>query len=766
MSEVHLNPTDSPHLPAAEPDRQATVAASSQTSFLESFLNSFFQEKNIKWMLVMGAAIVFGSSLMLVTRQWSVWSIEWKFLTILGYTAAIFAAAEVSRKRLGLTATYKALHSLTLLLLPVCFLALQWLTANSATQTWNLLKFCGLLLPASAFLWFASSRILDHLLRGRQTTFLISYCVLCLAGAMPAFRLPLVDATATVAEIAQTAIVAKSIAIQAFAFLAICWAIFTAGVIKVNRHTFWLAEEHRLPRIFGFLPIAILGLQFVVLIGTKAITAICIEWIGFGCVMVAATILMTTRTIANVFRQRTGDLVRPLPWNIIVPLFAGLILTTLGLTLSFHNFHFINTQSYAVIPTAIVAAALMAMAARDTRHRGFVWATTICIAIAYQCSPALFADVVQSLKDSTAAAINQTRVPFSLYGITYLPLLAVFAAASRYFARRGTLEFSKPLKHFVTLMGLLLFCIAVTNWTSLLFVSLANVIAFLGFAVAFRDRRYVIPALFGIVLATTAAIPAFNSIQGITGHQAATAMAWVPTLLAGLAALLTATPLPDRILNTIPSGEGSLMRHRDSETNVLTQRSLLLQMADGSDRGLSQLIGCFLACVTAAHWIGQSLWVQFALTDATLLQYVFLMTAFALYTLRNPFYLTGLCFWGMAGFAGVRWSAGEGFSAADICNTASYVTATASLLGYLLLKWTGQISRSTSLMNLRQQLGFDADNSSVIDSSERTTASWMRRTSAAVATPTAPSTSMRPTPLRRQSGSTLTASCKTPRNAG
>lgn len=732
MSEAHINPADSPHQPTEHRDSQPTVASPAHASFLETFLNSFFQEKNIKWMLVIGAAIVFGSSLMLVTKQWSQWSIELKFLSILGYTAAIFIAGEVSRKRLGLTSTYKVLHSLTLLLLPVCFLALQWLTSNSGTQAWNLVKFCGLLLPAGAFLWFASSRILDHLLRGRQTTFLISYCLLCLAGAMPVFLLPIADPTAPAAELAELSVAARNVAIQAFAFMAICWAVFTAGVMKVNRHTYWLAEEHQLPRIFGFLPIAMLGLQFVVLIGTKAITAIPTEWIGFGCVMVAATILMTTRTIANVFKQRTGNLVHPLPWNIIVPLFAGLVLTALGLTLSFQNFHFVNTESYAVIPTAIVAAVLMGLAAQDTRHRGFAWASIACIAIAYQCCPTLFADLVQSLKDSTAAAINQKRVPFSLYGITYLPLLATFAAASRYFAKRDTPEFSKPLKHFVTLTALALFSIALTNWTSLLFVSIANVAAFLGFAVAFRDRRYVVPALLGIVLATASAVPAFHSIQGTTAQQAAAAMAWVPTLLAGLAALLTATRLPDRILNTIPISNGSLVRHRDSKTNTLTERSLLLQMTDGSDRGLSQLFGCGLAGITAAHWIVQALWDEFALTDPTLLQYAFLMAAFVLYTLRNPRYLSGLCFWGMAGFAAVRWSVGQGFSAADILNTASYVTAAASILGYLLLKWSGQISGSTSLMNLRQQLGFTAGNTSKIHSPAPNTDGWMRQVQAFV----------------------------------
>jgi hypothetical protein len=35
----------------------------------EWFLESFFQERNIKWMLALGVMIVFGSSLMLVTTS-------------------------------------------------------------------------------------------------------------------------------------------------------------------------------------------------------------------------------------------------------------------------------------------------------------------------------------------------------------------------------------------------------------------------------------------------------------------------------------------------------------------------------------------------------------------------------------------------------------------------------------------------------------------------------------------------------------------------
>ena len=104
-------------------------------SALEYFIASFFQQKNIRWMLVIGAAIVFGSSLMLVTREWSHWPAAAQYMTILAYTAAIFGFAEVSRRRLGLVTTAKVMHFLTLLLLPICFLSLSWLTSHSI-RTW------------------------------------------------------------------------------------------------------------------------------------------------------------------------------------------------------------------------------------------------------------------------------------------------------------------------------------------------------------------------------------------------------------------------------------------------------------------------------------------------------------------------------------------------------------------------------------------------------------------------------------------------------
>ncbi|MCP4171474.1 MAG: hypothetical protein GY758_11945, partial [Fuerstiella sp.] len=658
MSETHLNSlepsrwsTDKGRTPAPTLTEQPAPQ-----SFPERFLNSFFQEKNIKWMLVVGAAIVFCSSLMLVTKNWPSWPSELKYLTILAYTVATFLAAEVCRKRLHLTATYKVLHLLTLLLLPICFYSLTWLSPGTAAMAM-------LVVSATVFLWQASSRILDHLLRGRQTTFLISFQLLCMAGALPQLSGP----------------------VSAFAFMMICWLVFTCGVVKVNRHTFWLAEEHQMPRVFGFLPIAMLGLQFVILVGIKAITSIPVQWTGLGCVMVAATVLMTARTVADVFRQRTGDLVRPLPWHIVVPMFCGLVLTALGLMISFSGFSYIGTTTYAVIPTAAMAAGLMWTAARDTKHAGFVWGSLLCAMIAYQCSPTLFANIVQQLKVGAAGAINEQRLPLAFYGLTYLPLLTAVAAGSRWFERRSEFVFSRPMKHFVTVITGLLSCAAFTHPKALFLVSLVSVASFIGYAILFGDRRYVVPALGALVLATGSAIPALNGMR-ITSVSSD----YTVVLLSGLAVALTLAKVCDNLLNRIPIAASSVVWNHRPTKGEATQQSVLLQRRDGSERGLGQLTGCLLAAVMSVQWLGHALshfWTP--MDEAQLLQYVLLMSAFVLYTLRNPHYLTGLSIWLLLGFVAVRTAVGQNITQEILITGTSFVTVGMSIAGYLLLKCGG-----------------------------------------------------------------------------
>jgi len=483
-------PPSAPSITTAPPKNPASLPNPMvRKSGFERLLDAFLQESSIRWMLVIGAAIISASSLMLVTRQWTTWSVPLKYLTILSYTAATYAVAEYCGRRLRLDATSQVLRSLTLVLIPIGFLSLSWLTMESLSASDSAFSLI-LLIPATGFMVFAADRIFSHWLHGRQSTFLASYVLLCLAGILPVIETPWL----------------------AVLFASGFWFVMTLGVVKVNRHVFWLTEEYRRPRVFGFLPIAMLASLFIVLTVTKTVGALPIHWLGLVTVMMAATVLMTTKTIADVFRTRTGDLVHPLPWSIGAPLLVGLLLTAIGVLLSFHGFHFSGISTRAVVPTTLVAAVLILTLGRDTRHRGFIWAGLILIALAYQSCPNLMGELIQAMKAGAASAIQEKRLPVAFYGLTYAPLLVGFAIASGVLGARDRAEFQLPLKQFVTVVSVFLSVLSLTNLKAACLVGVISSVGFVFNSGVFRDRRFIIAAIGSALVATATVVPFANSM--------------------------------------------------------------------------------------------------------------------------------------------------------------------------------------------------------------------------------------------------------------
>ena len=293
------------------------------------FCDAFLREENIKWMLGLGVLVLLGSSLRLVTTHWSDYTPVWKYLILLAYSAVVYGAGEFSYFRLGLRRTGTVLMALTVLLVPITFLALHWIRPEEGLSLGTFGRHAGLaaLMGVNLVLsGIAAHRIFSHFLRGSQFTFLASYLTLCVAGAVVP-GLP--EAWSPVVALA-------------------LWAVFTAGTVKVNRHVFWLTEEHRLPRICGFFPIALLGGQFLAVFAIGLAPQIPLQWFGLACVLVALPVLLTADAVARVFQQRTGDLVRPLPWSIIGPLVLGTGLCCAGFVLAATGW----PRPYAMVPTA------------------------------------------------------------------------------------------------------------------------------------------------------------------------------------------------------------------------------------------------------------------------------------------------------------------------------------------------------------------------------------------------------------------------------
>ncbi|MCA9050615.1 MAG: hypothetical protein KDA89_17880, partial [Planctomycetaceae bacterium] len=198
--------------------------------------------------------------------------------------------------------------------------------------------------------------------------------------------------------------------------------------------------------------------------------------------------------------------------------------------------------------------------------------------------------------------------------------------------------------------------------------------------------------------------------------------AHIPVLMAGLALLMSAVTLPDRLINgiprpgslrtdadrihnrtpapTLPATSAALFRHRDAETGVLTENSLLLQRRDGTDRNLVQTAGGLAAMASAVHWLTDALqsfseWP----TAASAQQFGFLLAALVLFTFRNPNYAGGFWLWTLTGFAAVRTAVGTGCSAETILEWSACLAAGISIMTAVILRTTGLRTREQTASN-------------------------------------------------------------------
>ncbi len=492
---------------------------------LVRFFDSFLQEKNIKWVLASGLLILLGSSLMMVTKGWSGFDPTIKFMVIMGYTAALFTAGQWSYHQLALRKTGTVLMALTVLMIPATFVGWHWLWSSvDATATQGiaivLLGLNGLLAA------FASQRIFAHLLRGNQTTFVLSFLLLSFsAAAAPAVR-----------ELA-----------PCWSWLSsfVLWSVFAVGVIKVNRHVFWLTEEHRQPRIFGFFPIVLLGMQFLLVFTTNFVQTIPTDWLGLALVLVAIPVLGTADRVARVFQERTGNLVRPIPWPIMLPLCVGLILCAAGLGLAASGMA--GGVPYPLVPTAALVAILMGVAAHRADRPPFVWAMLACVVIAYNFSPVFFQELARAAIKQGAQAVNEARLPYAFYGLTYLPLILTVLAAATWTRVRGHRLFARPLRQFVAGLSVLLLAVAFGHLKALFPVSLLMTSLFAAMAVLLDDRRLALPGLAAFLIATGSAVPFAEHSWGIDVPAS-----WDFALpLLGATLQLGAAPWLDRRIRTL-----------------------------------------------------------------------------------------------------------------------------------------------------------------------------------------------------------------------
>lgn len=519
-------------------------AAPDSSPPLPSFLERFLEERSIKWMLGLGMLVLLGSSLKFVTAHWETYSPFWKYLVLIAYTAVMYGSAELGLHRLMLKRTGTGLLALTLSLLPLTFLALRWVAPGLPDGISGMLHDIGLgslLVVNLAFTALASRRILRTLLRRVPVTYWLAYLVLCVSGTLaPAIPTALAPVAA-----------------------AVLWAVFTAGVVKVNRHVFWLAEEEQWPRIFSFFPTVLLAAQFLTVFVLNFATDMAMPWWGFGLAWVAVPVLLTADAAARVFQQRTGAIVFPWPSQIMVPLVLGLMTCLAAVALAMTDM----PRPIALAPTAALCAVCFGTVARRTNHRVFAWAMLLCLLTGYQFTPVYFQTVARQVVQTSAEMVGERRLPYAFYAITYAPFILGLAIAGQ---RMKSSLFAAPCRQLAMVLATVML---VASWT---------------------DPKAIFIA--GAVLSVLWTILRFTG--GNTFCQWGIGVSWLSTAF-GLEAFLADIchmSLPtdfSAIVMTVAAGTLSLLHY------VLPTRDRVIKSI-----GVFEVLGTSTLCILLAGWIG------------------------------------------------------------------------------------------------------------------------------------------------------------------
>lgn len=464
---------------------------------LEQFLQAFLQERNIKWMLLVGAAIVVVCSLKLVAQQWDNWHLSVKFFSILAYVAAIFGFAEASERMLGLRATSTTLRGVTLFLIPISFLSIGWL---SSQQSISLLAwFATVALGVAVASWIADS-ILKQLLSGRQPTYQICFMLLCVIGGIP-----------------------DSYAIPGVVIASTTWLLGTLGIIKINRHIYWLEQQYRSTLAHRFFPVALMGLQMLLLFSAKLQWIESKPWLGLAIVLCAIPLAVTTKSLLKVYRSRTGGLLATWPASAAVSLVICLLMATTGVILASNLLVELGPNLMLLVPSCFLAAGIFGWAAFESKQPVFTAIGLVLILIGYVVSPAWFSDFARGVANTAAVGLNESKLPIAFYGLTCMPLMLGWSFAARWLVAKSSKPiqgdwsfFYRPLIWGANLLAIALLLISVSNTKAMFLIPVIYVVFYTAQALLWNDRRYMAGVLFSASVAVYSFIPFAKAMFGST----------------------------------------------------------------------------------------------------------------------------------------------------------------------------------------------------------------------------------------------------------
>lgn len=150
---------------------------------LGQWMSGFMEERNIRWGELMGGLLIVGGSIMLVVSLWSTLQERipyFQFVLFVGMNAALLGAGLYTHHRWKLRATSEGLLVISLLLVPLNFLAIAALTR----ERWSGLELAAEALSLAALGWLAAWAGDLVANRGRLLALALCGCSACIL-AMP-----------------------------------------------------------------------------------------------------------------------------------------------------------------------------------------------------------------------------------------------------------------------------------------------------------------------------------------------------------------------------------------------------------------------------------------------------------------------------------------------------------------------------------------------------------------------------------------------------
>ena len=127
--------------------------------------------------------------------------------------------------------------------------------------------------------------------------------------------------------------------------------------------------------------------------------------------------------------------------------------------------------------------------------------------LTYNFSPVFFQELARAAIEQGAHAINESKLPYAFYGLTYLPLIVGTLVAAAWTKWRGNELFSQPLRQFVIGISSLLLIVAFGHVKALCPVAVLMTAMFAIMTTVLGDRRLSVLSLTAFLVAAAGAVP-------------------------------------------------------------------------------------------------------------------------------------------------------------------------------------------------------------------------------------------------------------------